>query len=140
MTILATDHAPHTREEKDLEFAAAPFGVIGLESALPLYMRALIESETIGWPAMIAMMTVNPARLCELSSKGTLSPGADADVTVIDPAEQWTIDAGQFKSKSRNCPFDTWQVTGRAIATIVGGQVKLCRDEARMSAAAAVGS
>ncbi len=132
ITILATDHAPHTREEKELEFAAAPFGIIGLDCALPLYAKALIETGTIDWPAMLAMMTVNPARLCGLVGKGELSPGNDADVTVIDPAEQWTIDAEQFASKSRNCPFHGWPVTGRAIATIVGGEVKMCRDAGRL--------
>ncbi len=133
ITILATDHAPHTREEKELEFAAAPFGIIGLESALPLYIRALIESGVIDWPAMIALMTVNPARLCSLAGKGDLAPGSDADVTVINPAETWTIDSAQFKSKSRNCPFQGWKVTGRATATIVGGSVKLNRDAGRLT-------
>ena len=132
ITILATDHAPHTLEEKELEFAAAPFGIIGLECALPLYKMALIDSETIDWPAMIAMMTVNPAQLCSLEGKGSLSHGADADVTVIDPNHNWTIDVNDFKSKSRNCPFDGWKVTSRPIATIVGGKIKLNRDPGRL--------
>lgn len=132
ITILATDHAPHTREEKELEFSAAPFGILGLECALPLYIRSLIESGTIDWPQMLAMMTVNPARLCPLPGKGTLAIGADADVTIIDPKDQWTVDVNDFKSKSRNCPFDGWKVTGRAIATIVGGEIKLLRDKSRM--------
>jgi dihydroorotase len=132
ITILATDHAPHTIDEKQLEFSAAPFGIIGLDCALPLYSRALIDSGTIDWPAMIAMMTVNSARLVNLDSKGTLGAGADADVTVIDPRESWTIDAAQFKSKSRNCPFHGWPVTGRATAAIVAGQVKMCRDPERL--------
>ena len=132
VTILATDHAPHTREEKDLEFAAAPYGVIGLDCALSLYIRALIESQTIDWPQMIAMMTINPARLCTLHNKGALTVGADADVTIIDPKESWTIDPNDFKSKSRNCPFVGWKVTGRAIATIVAGNFKLNRDQDRL--------
>ncbi len=136
ITILATDHAPHTQEEKELEFAAAPFGIIGLESALPLYIRALIESDTLDWPAMIAMMTINPARLCPLPGKGSLTPGSsDADVTIIDPKETWTIDVAQFDGKSRNCPFHGWRVTGRALATIVGGQVKMLRDADRSKGA-----
>ncbi|MCX5658143.1 MAG: dihydroorotase [Planctomycetota bacterium] len=132
ITILATDHAPHTQEEKELEFAAAPFGILGLECALPLYARALVEPGVIDWPAMLAMMTVNPARLCTLAGKGDLSVGSDADVTIIDPREAWTVRAADFKSKSRNCPFEGWNVTGRAVATIVGGDVKLCRDTARL--------
>lgn len=132
ITVLATDHAPHTREEKELEFAAAPFGIIGLECALPLYVKALIESSTLDWPAMIAMMTINPARICSLKTKGFLSPGADADVTVIDPHQKWAIDVQQFKSKSRNCPFHGWKVTGRAVATIVSGDVKMILDPDRL--------
>lgn len=132
ITILATDHAPHTQEEKELEFAAAPSGMIGLETALPLYVRALIESGTLDWPAMLAMLTVNPARLCGLEGKGTLAVGSDGDVTVIDPAKKWTIDPQGFASKSRNCPFAGWNVTGQALATVVGGQIKLCRDGGRL--------
>ena len=135
ITVLATDHAPHTREEKEREFAAAPCGIIGLDCALPLYVKALIDTETIDWPAMLAMMTVNAAKLCGLEGKGTLAPGiggADADVTVIDPKLQWTIDAEQFASRSRNCPFHGWNVTGRAVVTVVGGVVKLCLDPDRL--------
>lgn len=124
ITILATDHAPHTQEEKELEFAAAPFGMIGLECALPLYIKALIETETIDWPTLIAMMTQNPATLCGLKGRSSLSVGSCADVTIIDPREAWTLDADQFKSKSRNCPFDGWRVKGRAVATVVGGEIK----------------
>ncbi|MAE64924.1 MAG: dihydroorotase [Phycisphaeraceae bacterium] len=133
VTILATDHAPHTREEKELEFAAAPYGIIGLECALPLYVRGLIETETLDWPAMLAMMTSQPARLCGLEGKGTLCAGADADVTVIDPNEAWTIDVDAFHGKSRNCPFHGWNVTGRPVATIVGGRVCMLRDETRLT-------
>ncbi|MEX0775918.1 MAG: dihydroorotase [Phycisphaeraceae bacterium] len=135
ITVLATDHAPHTREEKELEFAAAPFGIIGLECALPLYIKALIDTQTIDWPAMIAMMTINPARLCSLTHKGTLAAGSDADVTLIDPRVAYAIDIESFVSKSRNCPFHGWKVNGQAVATIVGGQIKLCRDADRLTGA-----
>ena len=124
ITILATDHAPHTQEEKELEFASAPYGMIGLECALPLYIRALIDTETVDWATMIAMMTHRPAQLCQLTGKGQLAVGSHGDVTVIDPKHRWTIDSNQFVGKSRNCPFDGWEVTGRAITTIVGGQIK----------------
>ncbi|MEX1015267.1 MAG: dihydroorotase [Phycisphaeraceae bacterium] len=133
ITLLATDHAPHTMEEKELEFAAAPYGIIGLEPALALYIKALIDSETIDWPQLIAMMTVNGARLCGLEGKGTLTPGeAHADVTIIDPKQQWTVDVNAFASKARNCPFDGWEVTGQPIATIVAGDLKLARDPSRL--------
>ena len=120
---LATDHAPHRAEEKELEFADAPNGIIGLECALPLYARALVEPGHVGWPKMIELMTVASARVAKLA-KGTLAVGADADVTIIDPDLPWTIDVETFRGKSRNCPFHGWAVTGRATHTIVGGAVK----------------
>jgi dihydroorotase len=121
--ILATDHAPHLAEEKELEFQYAPFGIIGLDCALPLYIKALVEPGHIGWMKLIDMMSTAAARIVKLD-KGTLAAGADADVTIIDPDAEWTIDMEQFKSKSRNCPFHGWKVKGRAVATIVGGDVK----------------
>jgi len=132
ITVLGTDHAPHTKEEKELEFAAAPFGVVGLESALAMYVKALIETETIDWPHLVRMMSTNPAALCGLDNKGTLQPGADADVTLIDPQRAWTIDASRFASQARNCPFDGWSAQGQAMATIVGGELKLLRDPDRL--------
>jgi dihydroorotase len=120
---LATDHAPHLAEEKELEFPAAPFGIISLECALPLYVKALVETAHIDWMRLVELMTVNAAHIVKLA-KGTLQEGADADVTVIDPNRKWKIDAEQFASKSRNCPFHGWEVSGRAVATIVGGAVK----------------
>lgn len=124
ITILATDHAPHTAEEKALEFAAAPYGIVGLDCALPLYIKALIEPGVIDWPKLIELLTINPAKLCGLEGKGTLSIGSDADVTLIDPDGEWTLDVNQFATKARNCPFDGWDVRGRAVKTIVGGVVK----------------
>jgi dihydroorotase len=121
--ILATDHAPHLAEEKELEFQYAPFGIIGLECALPLYIKALVEPGHIGWMKLIEMMTIAGARIVKLP-KGTLAEGTDADVTVIDPELHWKIVAEEFVGKSRNCPFDGWRVKGRAVATIVGGDVK----------------
>lgn len=132
ITVLATDHAPHTTEEKELEFAAAPYGIIGLDCALPLYLMALVESGVVSLPHVIAMMTVNGAKLCNLEGRGHLGVGAFGDVTIIDPQERWTINAAAFASKSRNCPFHGWNVTGRAVATIVGGGVKLARDSGRL--------
>jgi dihydroorotase len=120
---LATDHAPHLAEEKELEFQNAPFGIIGLECALPLYVKALVEPGHIGWPKLIELMTIAGARIAKLN-KGTLSIGADADVTIIDPNARWTIDKKLFKGKSLNCPFDGWEVLGRATHAIVGGEVK----------------
>jgi dihydroorotase len=120
---LATDHAPHLAEEKELEFPFAPNGIIGLECALSLYAKALVEPGYIPWMKLIELMTTKPAEIVNLD-KGTLREGADADVTIIDPQRKWTIDKEQFVSKSRNCPFHGWEVTGRAVMTIVGGDVK----------------
>ena len=120
---LASDHAPHEPEEKDLEFAFAPFGVIGLESTLAIVIRELIDSEILSWPELVAKLTINPARVLGLD-RGTLSVGVPADITLIDPDLEWTIDARRFESKSRNCPFDGETVRGKAVATIVGGKVK----------------
>ena len=132
ISILATDHAPHTREEKEREFAIAPYGIIGLECALALYIKALIETDAIDWPRLITLMSPNGAALCQLQGKGHLAPGADADVTIIDPAHTWTINPDTFAGKSRNCPFAGWEVTGRAITTIVGGEVKCALDRDRL--------
>lgn len=132
ISLLATDHAPHTREQKEREFAVAPYGIIGLECALALYIKALIEPGVIDWPRLIALTSTHHAQLCGLQGKGHLAVGADADVTIIDPQHAWTIDAQQFAGKSRNCPFDGWDVKGRAIATIVGGDVKLALDPGRV--------
>jgi len=140
ITVCATDHAPHTQEEKELEFAAAPFGVIGLETALAMYARGLIETGTIDWPDLVRMMSANPAALCGLSGKGALHVGADADVTLIDPNHAWTVDASRFASKARNCPFDGWAARGRAMGTIVGGELKLLRDGERLVTGAARGA
>jgi dihydroorotase len=120
---LATDHAPHRAEEKELEFPEAPFGIIGLECALPLYVQALVEPGHISWLKLIDLMSTQPAAIVRLD-RGTLREGSTADVTVIDPTAEWTIDVSKFRGKSRNCPFNGWKVKSRATATIVDGQVK----------------
>ena len=132
ITILATDHAPHPAHTKAVDFASASFGIVGLECALPLYARALIEPGVIDWSTMLAMMTCTPARLVGLDAHGisSLQVGGPADITIIDPELEWTIDASAFRSTGRNCPFDGWTVNGRATTTIVGGTVKFALDAA----------
>jgi dihydroorotase len=120
---LATDHAPHLQSEKELEFLTAPCGIASLECALSLYVRALIEPGIIDWPQMLAMMTYKPAKVIGVD-KGTLSVGAEADITVIDPNDRYIIDANKFYSKSRNCPYDGWAVNARVMKTIVGGEIR----------------
>ncbi len=121
--LLATDHAPHLAEEKELEFQYAPFGIIGLECALGLYVKALVTPGHISWMKLIDMMSTAGARLIR-SDRGTLAPGAVGDVTIIDPNLKWKVDLSEFKSKSTNCPFVGWELIGRATHTIVGGAVK----------------
>jgi dihydroorotase len=123
--VLATDHAPHTDAEKARDFASAPFGIIGLDCALALYAKALVDDGVIGWPRLVELLTRTPAALCGLDAQGlgALREGGPADATVIDPSLEWTIDVGAFRSKSRNCPFHGWKVRGRATHTVVGGRV-----------------
>lgn len=120
---LATDHAPHLQSEKELEFLAAPFGIAGIECALGLYIKALIEPKILDWSGLIRLMTVQPAGIIGID-KGTLGRGKQGDVTIIDPEAEWDIDVHKFISKSRNCPYDGWKVKGKVEATIVSGEVR----------------
>ena len=120
--ILCSDHAPHAQFEKEVEFDAAPFGIVGLETEVGLFLDLLVHKhKTIGLPRLIEMFTVNPARLLQIEA-GTLSAGRPGDVTLIDPDREWTVTAQSFQSMSRNTPFDGWKLKGRAVRTIVGGK------------------
>jgi len=120
--ILCSDHAPHAKFEKEVEFDAAPFGIVGLETELGLFLDLLVhKNKTIGLPRLIEMFTVNPARLLQIDA-GTLSAGRPADVTLIAPELEWTFDVSTSQSLSRNTPFDGWNLKGRAVRTIVGGR------------------
>jgi len=120
--ILCSDHAPHARFEKEVEFDAAPFGILGLETELGLFLDLLVhKNKTIQLPRLIEMFTVNPARLLQIEA-GTLSVEMAADITLIDPELDWTVDAKSFQSMSCNTPFDGWRLKGRAVRTIVGGK------------------
>jgi dihydroorotase len=123
LEVIATDHAPHAPEKKTRELDQAPNGIVGLETLIPICIRSLIEPGHLSWPELIEKLTNNPARILGIE-RGTLRAGAIADVTVIDPDVAWTIDAGQFRSKSRNSPFTGWEVHGRAHAVILAGQIK----------------
>ncbi len=120
---LVGDHAPHLQSEKELEFLAAPFGIASLECALGLYVKALVEPGILDWPGLIKLMTEKPAKIIGVD-KGTLSPGKQADVTIIDPQANYKIDVNKFRSKSRNCPYHGWEVTGKVETTIVGGEIR----------------
>ena len=122
ITILASDHAPHQTVEKEVEFDRAPFGILGLETEFGLFHHLLVERQkAIGLPRLIELLTINPARLLKLD-RGTLSVGAVADVTLIDPGLEWTVRPEESASRSRNTPFGGWQLKGRAVRTIVAGE------------------
>ncbi|MFU8848296.1 MAG: dihydroorotase [Opitutales bacterium] len=120
LACIATDHAPHSPDEKDREFDSAPFGIIGLENSLASSLGTLYHSGRLSLSELIALMTHKGAELCQLDA-GTLSPGADADICLFDPDEAWTVDAGQFFSKSRNCPWHGKTLKGKVKATYVAG-------------------
>jgi dihydroorotase len=122
LSILASDHAPHAQFEKEVEFDAAPFGIVGLETELGLFLDLLVHKHRkIDIARLIEMYTTEPARLLKLD-RGTLSKSAIADVTLIDPELEWTVDVSSFQSASRNSPFQGWKLRGRAVRTIVGGE------------------
>ena len=121
LDVIATDHAPHGLDEKSGEFDAAPFGIVGLETALGLSIR-LVQESVLSMSQLVERMSATPARIIK-SGGGTLSVGAVADITIIDPNVEWAVNAGEFKSKSRNTPFDGWKLKGRAVQTIVGGRI-----------------
>ncbi|MBC8029193.1 MAG: dihydroorotase [Pyrinomonadaceae bacterium] len=119
---IATDHAPHHADEKALEFDQAPFGIIGLETAVGLAFE-LVNRGLIDLGRMVELCSTNPARIFALADRGTLSKNAHADITILDPAYEWTFDVKASKSKSRNTPFNGRAMTGAAVATIVGGRL-----------------
>jgi len=122
VTILASDHAPHCEFEKEVEFDMAPFGILGLETELGLFLDILVHKKhVIDLPRLIELYTVNPARLLRLD-RGTLSVGVAADVTLINPGLEWTVDKHASFSRSRNTPFHGWELKGRAVRTMVGGE------------------
>jgi dihydroorotase len=126
--VIATDHAPHAPQEKQQEFTEAPFGIVGLETALPLTLT-LVEEGILSLESAVAKLTVQPANAFGLA-KGTLAVGADADLVLVDPQAQWEVDPARFRSKSRNTPFIGWKVKGLVTMTMVGGRVVFNAGEA----------
>jgi dihydroorotase len=119
---IATDHAPHVIQDKEVEFDYAANGIIGLETAFGLTVTSLVEADVLTLPQAIARLTADPARIFRLG-KGTLSEGADADVTIVDPGREWTYDVRQSASKARNSPFHGWKLRGQVLCTIVSGKI-----------------
>lgn len=120
---IATDHAPHHGDEKALEYDSAPFGILGLETAIGLAFLRLIQPGIIDLVRLVELFSTNPAKVFRIPERGTLKPGSIADVTIIDPDLKWTFKASDSRSKSRNTPFDGWEFSGGAVATIVGGKI-----------------
>jgi dihydroorotase len=121
--VIATDHAPHALFEKRQEFDKAPFGITGLETALALTITLLNARGKVPLNRVIELLSTNPARIVKLEGRGTLAKGAVADVVLFDPKRRWKYDASKSHSKSHNSPFDGWPLTGKVVATIVGGNV-----------------
>ena len=119
---IATDHAPHSAEEKDCEFDLAPPGMVGLETALGLVKTRLIDKGYLSWPDAIQKMTSNPARIVNLPL-GDFKIGHAADITVVDPEASWKVDPLEFKSRSTNTPFADWELSGKPVMTIRGGEI-----------------
>jgi len=119
--VIATDHAPHAPDEKAMGWEKAPFGLIGLETALGVILTYLVHRGKLGLDEAIAAMTCNPARILGLQA-GALRVGAAADISIVDAQKEWVVDPGRFQSKGRNCPFAGWRLKGKAVGTIVGGK------------------
>lgn len=125
---IATDHAPHAAHEKQMEFERAAFGITGLETAFALAMTKLHREKHVPLSRIVELFTAGPARCFDLRgreslTRGTLARGSAADVTIFDPKKKWTFDAARSLSKSKNTPFGGWQLTGKVIATVVGGKI-----------------
>ena len=126
--VIATDHAPHAEEEKDVEYNYAPFGIVGLETAVGLVITELVESGILTLEEAIAKLTINPAQVIGID-KGTLEVGKDADITIIDVDDKWEVKTEELVSKSKNTPFGGYELQGRAVMTIVGGKIVYSSDE-----------
>ena len=120
---IATDHAPHAAHEKQVEFERAAFGITGLETALALAITKLHREQKIPLTRIVELFTSGPARVFDLRGRGSLAKGNFADVTIFDPKKKWTFEAAKSRSLSRNTPFDGWQLTGKVVATVVGGKI-----------------
>lgn len=127
--VIASDHAPHGKHEKEIEFEFAAFGIVGLETSLALSITGLVDTKYISLKRLVELMSVNPAKILGLKSKGSLSEGSDADITIIDPKKEWTFTKDLINSKSKNSPFIDWQLKGKATDVIVGGKLLLQNGE-----------
>ena len=126
--VIATDHAPHHYDEKQVEFDRAPFGIVGLETAVPLALDRLLHTGLIRLPRLVQLLSVNPASILRVAG-GTLSEGAPADITILAPDLAVRVEARKLRSRSKNTPFDGWQLRGGVAATIVGGRTLFVNEQ-----------
>jgi len=124
---ISADHQPVASEKKDRELDQVPFGIVGLETLLPLCIKTLIEPGHLSWLRLIGVLTTGPARILGLKDSGTLATGSTADLTIVDPRVAWKIDPSQFRSKSRNTPFAGWMVSGQVQTVVMGGEIRFTR-------------
>jgi dihydroorotase len=127
---IATDHAPHHRDEKELEFDQAPFGITGLETGVGLALDKLVHTGVISLERLVELCSINPAKIFGLQDRGTLRRGSWGDVTIFDPELEWKFDSERSRSRSRNTPFDGWTIRGAVVATVVAGRVVYKREQA----------
>jgi dihydroorotase len=132
--VIATDHAPHHYDEKQVEFDRAPFGITGLETAVSLCLDRLVHSGVVDFPRLVELLSVNPARILSVAG-GSLAEGALADVTILAPDLPVIVSAARMRSRSKNTPFDGWHLRGGVAATIVGGRVVYVNENARLDLA-----
>ena len=130
--VIATDHAPHHYDEKKVEFDRAPFGIVGLETAVPLALDRLVHAGVIRLPRLVELMSVNPARILRIPG-GALSAGTAADITILAPDMKVAVDAKRLRSRSKNTPFHGWTLRGGVAATIVGGRTLFTHDQAALT-------
>jgi dihydroorotase len=130
--VIATDHAPHHYDEKRVEFDRAPFGIVGLETAIPLALDKLVHAGVIRLPRLVELMSVNPAKILRIPG-GSLTAGAAADITILAPDLRVTIEAKRLRSRSKNTPFDGWELRGGVAATIVGGRTVFRNEQVALS-------
>jgi dihydroorotase len=131
--VIATDHAPHAADEKQVEFDHAPFGITGLETAVSLCFDRLVHTGVVSLPRLVELLSMNPARIINVAG-GSLAEGAPADVTILAPDLTVTVVASRMKSKSKNTPFDGWNLRGGVAATIVGGRIVYINSETALQA------
>src|SRR6185369_3220494 len=132
--VIATDHAPHHADEKQVEFDKAPFGITGLETAVSLCFDRLVHAGVVSLPRLVELLSLNPARILGVPG-GSLAEGSPADITILAPDLAVTVSTARMRSKSKNTPFNGWQLRGGVAATLVGGRMVYVNEDVRLRVA-----